>query len=164
MKLALVGPLVIVVSLLNWTGGLRAQAPVSSAGAGNMAGLVVVDSAHPVAETERRLVQAIEEAGLKLAARVDHEANAKSVGLQLPPTVLVLFGNPKAGTVLMEQNRSIGIDLPLKVLIWEADGRVRLAYTDPAHLARRHGIAETVPVLSQVAQALQRFSSAATAR
>lgn len=64
----------------------------------------------------------------------------------------------------MKQNRAIGIDLPLKALIWEADGKVRLAYSDPAHLARRHGIAETTPVLAQVAQALQRFASAATAK
>ncbi len=87
------------------------------------AGLIVVESAHSVPETERRLVQAIEAAGLKVAARIDHEANAKSVGLGLPPTVLVLFGNPRAGTALMEQNRAIGIELPLKALIWEADGK-----------------------------------------
>ncbi len=132
--------------------------------AGGSAGLVMVDSAHPVAETERRLVQAIEGAGLKVAARIDHEANAKSVGLKLPPTVLVIFGNPKAGTLLMEQSRSVGIDLPLKALIWEAEGRVKLAYTDPRQLAGRHGIPDTMPVLSQIAQALERFAAAATAQ
>ncbi len=128
------------------------------------AGLVVVNSAHPVAVTERRLVQAIEGAGLKVAARIDHEANAKSVGLTLPPTVLVIFGNPRAGTLLMEQSRSVGIDLPLKALIWEAEGRVKLAYTDPRQLAGRHGIPETTPVLSQIAQALERFAAVATAQ
>ncbi len=164
MKRAFGGPIVILGSLLMGTASLRAQAPAPSASAVETAGLVIVDSAHPVAETERRLVQAIEGAGLKVAARVDHEANAKSVGLRLPPTVLVLFGNPSAGTLLMEQNRAIGIDLPLKVLIWEADGKVRIAYADPAGLARRHGIAEATPVLAQIAQALQRFVSAATAK
>lgn len=64
---------------------------------------------------------------MKVAARVNHEANVRSVGLQLPPTVLLLFGNPKAGTALMEERRTIGIDLPLKMLIWVADGKVRVA-------------------------------------
>lgn len=164
MKRALVGPIVMAASLLIGTAGIRAQTPAPLAPAVETAGLVIVDSAHPVAETERRLVQAIEGAGLKVAARVDHEANAKSVGLILPPTVLVLFGNPRAGTLLMEQNRAIGIDLPLKVLIWEADRKVRLAYGDPAHLARRHGITDTTPMLAQIAQALQQFATAATAK
>ena len=161
MRPALLASL-LAASLLLGPGGARAQAPAPQASAGASAGLVVVESAHPIAETERRLVQAIEAAGLKVAARIDHEANARSVGLQLPPTILVLFGNPRAGTLLIEQNRSIGIDLPLKALIWEAEGRVRLAYTDPTTLARRHGIPETTPVLSQIAQALQRFAAAAT--
>lgn len=128
------------------------------------AGVVVVESAHSAAETERRLVQAIEAAGLKIAARVDHEANAKSVNLQLPPTVLILFGNPKAGTALMEQQRMIGIDLPLKMLIWEANGTIRVAYNDPTYLARRHGVAESTPVLMPISQALQKFAAAAAGR
>lgn len=164
MKFAFIGPALIAASLLAATGEARAQAPGPPAPTGGTSGLIVVESAHSMAETERRLVQAIEGAGLKVAARVDHEANAKSVGLRLQPTVLVLFGNPKAGTVLIEETRSIGIDLPLKALIWEADGKVRLAYNDPVYLARRHGIMETTPVLAQVLQALQRFAEAATAR
>ena len=78
--------------------------------------------------------------------------------------MLLLFGNPKAGTVLIEQQRTIAIDLPLKMLIWEADGKVMVAYNDPVYLARRHGIAGTTPVLAQVSQALQRFASAATTK
>jgi uncharacterized protein (DUF302 family) len=144
------------------SGHASAQAPALVAP--DQAGLVVIQSAHPLGETERRLVQAIEAAGLKVAARVDHEANAKSVGLRLPPTVLLLFGNPRAGTVLMEQQRTIGIDLPLKMLIWEAEGTIKLAYNDPAYLARRHGVAESAPVLAQVSQALQKFAAAATAK
>ena len=71
----------------------RAQTPVPSPD--DVAGLVVVDSAYSMAETEQRLVQAIEAAGLKVAARIDREANAKRVDQALPPTVLLLFGNPK---------------------------------------------------------------------
>lgn len=128
------------------------------------AGLVVVESPNSVAETEKRLIGALDAAGLKLAARVDHAANAEGAGLKLPPTLLLIFGNPKAGTVLMEKNRTVGIDLPLKALIWEAEGKVRLAYNDPAYLARRHGIDEVDPVVAQVTQALQRLTSAATAQ
>ena len=137
----------------------RAQAPVASLD--DVAGLVVVDSAFSMAETERRLVQAIEAAGLKVAARIDHEANAKRVDQALPPTVLLLFGNPKTGTPLIQQRRTMGIDLPLKILIWEEEGHVKLAYNDPFYLARRHGV-ENAAVLTQVEKALGGFAGAAT--
>jgi uncharacterized protein (DUF302 family) len=137
----------------------RAQTPVPSPE--DVAGLVVVNSASSMAETERRLVQAIEAAGLKVAARIDHEANAKRVDQALPPTVLLLFGNPKTGTPLIQQRRTMGIDLPLKILIWEEEGKVKLAYNDPFYLARRHGI-ENTAVLTQVEKALRSFADAAT--
>ncbi len=156
MRRAFVG-FSIALMLLSGLAGARAQSPGTSP-----AGLIVIDSTRSVAETEQKLVKALEAAGLKVAARVDHEANAKSVNLQLPPTILLLFGNPKAGTVLMQQQQTIGMDLPLKVLIWEADGKVKLAYNDPAYLARRHDITETAPVLTQVSEALRRFAAAAT--
>lgn len=140
----------------------RGQAPTPAAA--SAAGLVVVESAHDMAETERRLVAALDGAGLKVAARVDHMANAKSVGLDLKPTVLLLFGNPKAGTGLIATERTMGIDLPLKALIYEADGKVRFAYNDPAYLARRHGIDAATPVLAQIAAALRTFATAATAQ
>jgi uncharacterized protein (DUF302 family) len=136
----------------------RAQTPVASRD--DVAGLVIVDSASSMAETERRLVQAIEAAGLKVAGRIDHEANAKRVDQVLPPTVLLLFGNPKTGTPLIQQQRTMGIDLPLKILIWEEEGHVKLAYNDPFYLARRHGV-ENAAVLTQVEKALRSFADAA---
>jgi uncharacterized protein (DUF302 family) len=125
-------------------------------------GVVTLGSAHTVAETERRLVQAIESAGLKVAARIDHRANALGAGLDLPPTVLLVFGDPRAGTPLIEQQRTIGLDLPLKVLIWEQAGRTVLAYNDPIYLARRHGIDDTQPMIAQMGTALERLLAAAT--
>jgi len=107
----------------------------------------VIESLNGFDETEKRLLVALDAASLKVAARVDHAANAESVGLKLPRTVLLIFGNPKAGTVLMEKNRTVG-----------------LAYNDPAYLAQRHGLDGVEPVLTQVGQALQRFSTAATGR
>ena len=125
-------------------------------------GLIVVESAHSLATTEGRLAAALERAGLKVAARVDHAANAKGGGLDLPATALLIFGNPKAGTVLMEKSRTIGIDLPLKVLIWESNGTVKLAYNDPAYIAHRHGLTGTDPTITQMQEAMQKLASAAT--
>jgi uncharacterized protein (DUF302 family) len=153
----LVAEVFVLIALL-WTPA-RAQAPVSSPD--DVAGLVVIGSAFSMAETEQRLVQAIESAGLKVAARIDHEANAKRVDQALPPTVLLLFGNPKTGTPLIKQRRTMGIDLPLKILFWEEEGKVKLAYNDPFYLARRHGV-ENATVLTQVEKALRGFADAAT--
>lgn len=153
----LVAKLCVLIALLCTSA--RAETPVASPG--DVEGLVVVDSASSITETEQRLVHAIEAAGLKVAARIDHEANAKKVDQALPPTVLLLFGNPKAGTPLIQQRRTMGIDLPLKILIWEEEGHVKLAYNDPFYLARRHGI-ENAAVLTQVEKALRSFADAAT--
>ena len=153
----LVAEVCVLIALL--CSPARAQTPVPSPD--DVAGLVVVDSASSMAETEQRLVQAIEAAGLKVAARIDHEANAKRVDQALPPTVLLLFGNPKTGTPLIQQRRTMGIDLPLKILIWEGEGHVKLAYNDPFYLARRHGV-ENAAVLKQVEKALRGFADAAT--
>jgi uncharacterized protein (DUF302 family) len=137
----------------------RAQTAVPSPD--DVSGLVVVDSASSMVETEQRLVHAIEAAGLKVAAGIDHEANAKREDQALPPTVLLLFGNPKTGTPLIQQRRTMGIDIPLKILIWEEEGKVKLAYNDPFYLARRHGV-ENAAVLTQVERALRSFADAAT--
>jgi uncharacterized protein (DUF302 family) len=99
------------------------------------------ESKFPVAETVDRLVKAIEEKGIKIAARFDHAAGAKAAGLELPPTVVVMFGNPKLGTPLMQADPRIGIDLPMKVLVWQDKaGKVWLGYTPPSTLQARYGL------------------------
>ena len=127
----------------------------------NQKGLVVIDSANSMMETEKRLLAALDSFGLKVAARVDHQANAKSVGLDLPPTVLFIFGNPKAGTGLIEKEPTIGIDLPLKILLWDDKGKVKIAYNDPAYVAQRHGLDVSLPVLAQIADTLQKLATRA---
>ncbi|MFA1538242.1 DUF302 domain-containing protein [Actinomadura monticuli] len=103
------------------------------------AGLRTVASDRPAGETVDRLESAISEAGFGIFARVDHAAEAAKVGMRLPPTVLVMFGNPRVGTHLMQDRQSTGIDLPTKVLVWEdEDGRAWLTYNDPAWIAERH--------------------------
>ena len=104
--------------------------------------LVSVPSPISARDTLDRLVAALAARKLTVFARIDHAAGAASVGLRLPPTEVVVFGNPKGGTALMQDRQSAGIDLPLKALAYEdADGTVWLCYNDPAWLAARHDIA-----------------------
>ena len=103
-------------------------------------GLIALKSPHSAAETASRLVAALPERGLKLFARVDHAGGAASIGKVLRPTEVLIFGNPQGGTPLMECQQSLGIDLPLKALVWQdASGQVWLGYNDPAWLLARHG-------------------------
>ena len=105
-------------------------------------GLISQKSTFPVKETVDKLVHLIESKGLTVFCRVDHAAGAAAVGMPLRPTTLVIFGNAKGGTPLMQASQMIGIDLPLKVLAWEdAGGQTWLSYTDPVWLTERHGIA-----------------------
>ena len=96
-----------------------------------------------------------------ILAEVDHTNNAKRVDLELPKTKLILFGNPKLGTPLMQSSRTVAIDLPQKILIWEADGKVFLAYNDPKYLLNRHGITDKDPIAEKIAGALATISGKA---
>jgi uncharacterized protein (DUF302 family) len=103
-------------------------------------GLITLPSAHGVKETIDRFELDVKSKGMTVFARIDHAAGAQEAGLALRPTQLLIFGNAKAGTPLMQSQQTIGIDLPLKVLAWEdAAGKVWLSYNDPAWLAARHG-------------------------
>ena len=113
-------------------------------------GLVTIASTHPVKATIDRLEADAKSKGLTIFARIDHAAGASAVGLPLRPTELLIFGNAKGGTPLMQAAQTIGIDLPLKALAWEdAAGKVWLSYNDPAWLAVRHGIAPQTGTVTQ---------------
>jgi len=112
-------------------------------------GLVSVPSKYSALETTDRLLAALAKRGMTVFARLDHAAGAAAAGLSLRPTQVIVFGNPKGGTALMQDRQTAGIDLPLKALIWEAaDGQVWLSYNDPHWIARRHdlGAASAGPV------------------
>lgn len=103
-------------------------------------GLITVSSAHGVKETIDRFENDMKSKGMTIFARIDHAAGAEAVGLTLRPTELLIFGNAKAGTPLMQSHQTLGIDLPLKVLAWEdAAGKVWLSYNEAGWLAARHG-------------------------
>ena len=126
-------------------------------------GLVSVKSAHSVKDTADKLENTLASKDMTVFDRINHAEGAKKVGTALPPTELVIFGNPKVGTPLMVCSRSIAIDLPQKALIWEDDqGQVWLTYNDPAYLAERHGITGCQEVLKKVSGALKNFAAAAT--
>jgi uncharacterized protein (DUF302 family) len=129
-------------------------------------GLIAIKSSRGPKETMDRLVAEVQAKGLTVFARVDHAAGAKDVGLALRPTELVIFGNAKGGTPLMQANQAIGIDLPLKALVWQdASGTTWLSYNDLAWLAQRHGLGHEVdaPVKAMTAllSALTRAATAA---
>lgn len=104
-------------------------------------GFIVRASRHDAKETMDRLAAAVAKRGATVVARVDHAAAAAAVGLALAPTDVLIFGNPKAGTPLMQAAQTIGVDLPLKALVWrDASGATFVGYNDPRWLARRHGV------------------------
>jgi uncharacterized protein (DUF302 family) len=119
-------------------------------------GLTTLPSTFGAKETMDRLEAEIKASGMTVFARIDHAAGAAQVGLSLRPTEVLIFGNAKAGTPLMQSNQSIGIDLPLKVLVWEdASGKAWLSYNEPSWLAKRHGLgAQSQPTVEGMATAL----------
>jgi uncharacterized protein (DUF302 family) len=126
-------------------------------------GLVLVKSPYSATETMTRLENVVRKRGLTVFARVDHAAGAATIGKSLRPTEVIIFGNPQGGTPFMECAQTVGIDLPLKALIWEDDSaQVWLGYNDPLFLAQRHGVGQC-PVAEKLRQALAGLAEAALA-
>ena len=104
-------------------------------------GLARLSSPYSMEETTARLESLLQKAGLTVFCRIDHSGEAERAGLKMPPTKLIVFGSPKAGTPLMLASPSVAIDLPLKVLVWEdATGKVWISYNSTAYLQTRHGL------------------------
>lgn len=125
--------------------------------------MITKQSKHSVAVTMDRLEAAAKEKGIGIVARVDHAAAAKKVDMALKPTQVLIFGNPKLGTPLMQSNPQAGLDLPLKVLAWEdAAGKVWLGYTAPADLVARYQIGNRAEVVQKMAGVLDQLTTQAT--
>jgi uncharacterized protein (DUF302 family) len=118
-------------------------------------GIVNVPSHHTVDETAEKLKAILDEKGVTLFALVDHSGEAEKVGMTMPPTKLLIFGSPKAGTPLMLAAPSVAIDLPLKILVWE-DGEksVWISYNGAAYLQERHGLPQELLKIIQVVETL----------
>jgi uncharacterized protein (DUF302 family) len=122
-------------------------------------GLTTVPSRFGSKETMDRLETEIRTKGLEVFARIDHAAGAAEVGLNLRPTELIIFGNARGGTPLMQSAQTIGIDLPLKALVWQdAAGKTWISYNEPSWIAQRHGITDAQPVVKQMADLLSAIS------
>src|SRR5499433_3089839 len=128
-------------------------------------GLTTIRSSHGPKDTMNRLEAEVSAKGMTVFARIDHAAAAAAVGLPLCPTELLIFGNARGGTPLMQSVQTIGIDLPLKALVWQdASGNTWLSYNDPRWLAKRHGLGHEVDAaVSAIAAALDAMTKTATA-
>lgn len=126
-------------------------------------GIVTVTSSQDFEATYENLKDIISEnENLSILAELDHQANAQSIGMDLRPTRILIFGNPNLGTPLMQGAQTVGLDLPQKMLVWEdAEGAVHLSYNDPEFLKLRHGINGTDEEIQQITTALQNISNAA---
>ena len=108
-------------------------------------GIIALPSNHSVDDTVEKLKQILQARGVTLFALIDHSGEAEKVGLKMPPTKLLIFGNPKGGTPLMLASPSIAIDLPLKILVsQDASGKVWVSYNSSAYLKERHGLPENL--------------------
>jgi|HubBroStandDraft_5_1064220.scaffolds.fasta_scaffold00057_15 uncharacterized protein (DUF302 family) len=117
-------------------------------------------SRYAYAETIERLSHAIAEAGSTIFATIDQSAAATSVGLSLRPTSLIVFGNPKGGTALMDAFPLVGLDLPLKFLVWEHNGRTSVAFVPMSEIAARYGVTEMDTRIGAMDAALEALSAA----
>jgi uncharacterized protein (DUF302 family) len=127
-------------------------------------GLITIRSAYGPEETMSRFDAEVQARGMTVFARIDHAAGAAGVGLSLRPTDLLIFGNAKGGTPLMQAVQTAGIDLPLKALVWQdASGTTWLSYNDPAWVAQRHGLDEVAnATVNAMTQALHVIAGKAT--
>ena len=125
-------------------------------------GLTSMLSSFDPKETIDRLEAEIRRRGLTIFARIDHAAGAAEVGLALRPTELIIFGNARGGTPLMQSVQTTGIDLPLKALVWQNSvGKTWISYNEPNWIAQRHGIANAEPVVAKMADLLSAICTAA---
>lgn len=156
--------LAFALALVGLAAFVGPAAASSHAGTSGSTDLITHDSPYPVPETVDRLVATLEGAGLRIFARIDHALGAASIESALPPTQLLIFGNPQIGTPLMQAERTIGLDLPLRALVWQdADGQVHITYTDPATLKERYGVTGQDVIFERMTGALSNFVASATA-
>lgn len=132
----------------------------------HVAGLITVASESGPKETMDRLEKEIRGKGLTVFARIDHAAGATEAGLKLRPTELIIFGNARGGTPLMQASQTAGIDLPLKALVWQdVAGKTWISYNEPSWIIQRHGVGVSAEIVDKMTGALEALArSAATSR
>jgi len=142
--------IVLLILLVSFT----AQAEVK--------GFIVKKSPHSVAETLNRLENVLKKKGITIFARVEHSQSAKKLKIDLRPTTLLIFGNPKLGSHFFTSHQTAGIDLPMKALAWKDEkGQVWLGYNDPQYIADRHGITDRAEIVKKMSGALDKLTNVA---
>jgi uncharacterized protein (DUF302 family) len=124
---------------------------------------IIKDAVGTVPDTVARLTAAVEAAGAKVVAVVDHAAGAKVAGAEIPPATLVIFGNPKLGTPIIAADPKAGLDLPIRVLVWDDAGKTRIGYLDPAVLKSRYQLDNAGGALTAITGALDKLTTKAAA-
>ena len=123
---------------------------------------IIKESASSVAETADKLAAAAEGAGATVFARVDHAAGAESIGEEMAPMIMVMFGNPKIGTPVLKAPPQSGLDLPLRVLVWDDGGVTKVGYLAPEELKARYAVEGADGAFEAMAGALGKLTDAAT--
>ncbi len=121
----------------------------------------LVVSTHDHRVTLDRLLDGVARRGLTVFAQIDHAAGAREVGMELADEVVIVFGNPRAGTPLMQQDARIGLDLPLRVLVWDRGDATVVGYHDPQDLAASYDVGQAAPALAAMASLLAELTSEA---
>jgi uncharacterized protein (DUF302 family) len=124
--------------------------------------LVTATSPTDVSGTVQRITSLLQERGITLFATIDHALGAREVGLQLAAEVVLVFGNPAAGTPLMQRDPRVGIELPLRLLVWDDGGTTRVGYTDPTRLMREYELSDASEALHRMRDLLAGLIAAVT--
>ena len=122
--------------------------------------VITKESPYSVTETMDKFEAIVKKKGLGVFARVDHQKNAKTVKMEMNEAQVLIFGNPKAGTVLMKQDISLALDLPMRVVVYSSEGKVYIAYHNPQSFAKQYQL-EGSPVLGKLEKGLDKLTSAA---
>ncbi|WP_310483514.1 DUF302 domain-containing protein [Chamaesiphon sp. VAR_48_metabat_403] len=161
--LGLTGLLLLSIGSLQVTARPQSQQLKSMISGDRSNGLIQLKSNFSIEETTARIESLLKERNLVLVAKIDHAANAKSVKLELRPTRLFIFGNAKTGTPLMQCNQNVGIDLPMKALLWQdAQGQVWFGYNDPQYLKDRHQLKQCDREIDAASKAMKALAAAIT--
>jgi uncharacterized protein (DUF302 family) len=126
--------------------------------------LTVLESPHEVRATMDRLIAALTRRGIAVFARIDHGGGARDVGLELADEELVIFGDPRVGTLLMQSDPEIGYELPLRVLVWEAAGQTKIGYRLPTDLAAEYAVEGHEETLRRIARLMEELVGESAAR
>ncbi len=121
--------------------------------------LTIIESAHSVPATVDRVIASLGRRGITVFARIDHAAGARKAGLELPDEELLIFGDPRAGTVLMQADATVGYELPLRLLVWDAGGHTRIGYRGPAELRDDFALADQLETLQRMENLLEQITA-----